>query len=252
MTLLIPEQSASLVTALDSLGRQSRSSVRGSAGGSEFQDGIVIPGYPENIARHFAGLIDGTLESMCRKASVPVPHQDFGLTIDFDRPLEIKIYDQAYVLDRLLRKMIARFGPVVLRNVYMSEKCRAEGQRNIFPHLSFHLDRGYNQDKQYSLFCRDPFDEVQKDPRRSSTLVAGNMVCYLQKMLEADGAASPLGAQCDLFKGGNLGIGEIVLEQAWNAPMATGEICIIDNRTVMHASLYKPSKGYPIGVRYLD
>ena len=122
----------------------------------------------------------------------------------------------------------------------------------MIPHLSFHLDRGYNQDKQYSLFCRDPFDEVQKDPRSSSTLVAGNRVCYLQKMLEANGVASSLGAQCGLFKDGNLGIGRIVFEQAWKAPQATGEICIIDNRTVMHASLYKPSKDYPIGVRYLN
>ena len=48
-------------------------------------------------------------------------------------------------------------------------------------------------------------------------------------------------------------IGNVVLEQAWHAPPGTGEITILDNRSVLHASYYaRPeNRGYPIGVRYL-
>ena len=45
----------------------------------------------------------------------------------------------------------------------------------------------------------------------------------------------------------------IVLEQAWDAPRGTGEIVVIDNRTVQHAAYYRTpaGPGYPIGARYL-
>ena len=48
------------------------------------------------------------------------PHRDFGLTIDFDQPVEIRLYDEAYGLDHVVRKMIVRYGFVTLCNVYMS------------------------------------------------------------------------------------------------------------------------------------
>lgn len=48
-------------------------------------------------------------------------------------------------------------------------------------------------------------------------------------------------------------LGRIVLEHAWDRPEGTGEISLLYNRTVLHASYYriKDTKGYPIGVRYL-
>ena len=48
-------------------------------------------------------------------------------------------------------------------------------------------------------------------------------------------------------------VGEIMVEQPWQAPEGTGEITILDNRTVLHASYYErhQDKGYPIAVRYL-
>jgi hypothetical protein len=49
-------------------------------------------------------------------------------------------------------------------------------------------------------------------------------------------------------------INDIVLENPWNEPHGTGEISILDNRTVLHASYYKniTMKSYRIGVRYLQ
>ena len=46
---------------------------------------------------------------------------------------------------------------------------------------------------------------------------------------------------------------EILFEASWRAPESTGEIAILDNSAVLHASYYaRPwDKGYPISVRYL-
>jgi hypothetical protein len=48
-------------------------------------------------------------------------------------------------------------------------------------------------------------------------------------------------------------MGQVLLELGWRAPAGTGEIALLDNRTVLHASYYPRAqqKGYPIAVRYL-
>jgi alpha-ketoglutarate-dependent taurine dioxygenase len=48
-------------------------------------------------------------------------------------------------------------------------------------------------------------------------------------------------------------LGEIIFEQPWNEPAGVGEIALIDNRTVLHATYHKDgsTRGYPIGARYL-
>ena len=48
-------------------------------------------------------------------------------------------------------------------------------------------------------------------------------------------------------------IGEVMLELGWRAPEGTGEIALIDNHRMLHASYYRQpcDKGYPISVRYL-
>lgn len=48
-------------------------------------------------------------------------------------------------------------------------------------------------------------------------------------------------------------IGKVLFELPWNAGHGVGEIALLDNRKVMHASYYPRAsdKGYPISVRYL-
>ncbi|MBC8339797.1 MAG: hypothetical protein ISR51_07375 [Rhodospirillales bacterium] len=251
MNVLIPDESPALQSALAGLGLGTKMASQGSVDGTPLEAEILIPGLPDRIREHYADLVTGSLQTMSRDAGLSPPHLNFGIRLSFGRPTEVRVYDSDMVLDEMLRSLIGEFGSVILQNAYMPGANRAEGQRNIFPDLSFHIDRGSNQEEQYSLFCRDPFDEVQKGPRGSSTLIADNMVCYLQKMREAGGVGSPLGTQCYIFKNDDKGIGQIMIEQAWDAPDGVGEICIVDNRTVLHASYYKPSRGYPIGVRYL-
>lgn len=38
---------------------------------------------------------------------------------------------------------------------------------------------------------------------------------------------------------------------AWDGPPGTGEVCLFDNRTVVHASHHDGERHYPIAVQYL-
>ncbi len=74
-----------------------------------------------------------------------------------------------------------------LINAHLDSASRAQGRRHIYPHLSFHFDRGRNQPRHHSLFTRDPFDPEQSAPRRSSTVFIANIVARLQRQRELGG-----------------------------------------------------------------
>lgn len=219
---------------------------------------IVIPHYLTKVQHHYADVLQGeTLRSFGKRINVPCNFTHFGAEIRFDRPSEVAVHDSDLSVGDTLREMIAGFGPVILKNAYLPAGIREKDQRNIFPHLSFHYDRGSNQPTQYSLFSRDPFDGVQRAPRMSSTVFIDNVVAILQATKEGShsGVIENLQANYRIFRNEVTdGLpGKILLEHAWNEPAGTGEISILDNRTVLHASYYrdKVTKGYPIGVRYL-
>jgi len=219
---------------------------------------LSIPDYQSEIAIHYASLLRGkSVRSFAARTNVPCNFDHFGVEIRFHRPSEIVVHDQELSLDETLRRIVQRFGPTILKNAFLPAAIRQKAQRNIFPHLQFHYDRASNQPTQYSLFSRDPFDEVQKEPRLSSTVFIANVVGILQSNLEGNSSKDPnvLQAIYKIFGSENAQaqIGKIMLEQAWNEPAGTGEISILDNRTVLHASYYRDrvTKGYPIGVRYL-
>lgn len=224
-----------------------------STGSVSFQLSVGIADYGQKITRHYDKQVGSGLKAICQKADLPFDLTSFGLIVSFEKPLELVLYDDDLSLDETAKRIIGQFGPLIFRNAYLSNKFRNQGQRNIFPDLNFHVDRGSNQDNQYSLFCRDPFDDVQKAPRESSTLFIANIVAYLQSVKE--GHAPKAGPQTlySIFKDEDMKplIGDIVLEQPWTEPEGTGEICLLDNRTIQHASYYRGGRGYPIGVRYL-
>ena len=94
-----------------------------------------------------------------------LPFRHFGLSIEFENAIEIAVHDEERRLDPGLRALLDRFGPLSLRNAYLSD--RSPGQRNVFQSLSFHIDRGGIQDDKISLFWRDPFDPLHYKPRSS-------------------------------------------------------------------------------------
>jgi hypothetical protein len=180
---------------------------------------------------------------------------NFGFVCEFDRPIELDLYDQDRNLDDGVREIVHRFGPVIIRNAQLPAD--GETQRNIFSNLNFHFDSGSNQPSQYSLFIRDPLDPVQVQPRTSSTVSVANIVAHLQHAREQQRRPQDLAWQTryDIFLKENIAAltDNVVLEHAWTAPEGTGEISLLYNRTVLHTSYYRNStlKGYPISVRYL-
>ena len=204
---------------------------------------IIIPEYLNQIIDHYGTKGDGQDREFSQ----------FGLKISFNKATELEVYDKDFTLDNNIKKLIETFGLIIFENAYFSEKQRKDGQKNIFPSLAFHVDRGAKFENQYSLFVRDPFDEEQKHPRNSGTLILSNQVAKLQGQNEGIGQMD-MGSRYDLFTNERVEsyFGKIMAYQAWSAPQGVGEVCIFDNRTVLHASYYTGKKGgYKIGVRYL-
>jgi len=214
---------------------------------------ICIPYAFDKISEHFKDLLPKGLSALVSSEGIAQPYRHLGVHLRFREPTLIEIYDRDLVLAEELKNLITAYGTVILENVYMPDVCRNEGQRNIFPDLDFHFDRSPSQPNRYSLFCRDPHDPIQRAKRDSSTLIIPNIVAYLQQLREGFPPDQCKRAMYRIFKQTDIDplVNEIMLEQAWRAPEGVGEICLIDNRTVFHASYYRFGKGYPIGVRYL-
>jgi hypothetical protein len=184
----------------------------------------------------------------------------FGLIIEFEQATELALHDDEMRLPAEARVLMEEFGPVILKNAYLPGKIEAIGHRNRFPHLSFHRDRNEYQPTPYSLFYRNPFDDIQKHPRTASTVFISNQ--HARAELHATGlgiSASTDLSHCYLYTEVHNAslikdvIGKLILEQRWDLAEGTGEICLQDNRQLMHASYYRNAShdGYRIGVRYL-
>ena len=252
-------QTLSLPPALlDRLERAPNAPVHGKLGGVGFIAKIAIPDYENKINAHFAGAAKMKVRELAGLFEIPFAFKHFGLIIAFDTPVELHMHDEDMHLDDDVRDLVAQFGPVIVRNAYLTSESRDRAHKNIFPSLRFHYDRGRNMENQFSLFTRNPFDADQKDPRKSSTLFLANIVAHMQCMKE-EGCRSPdekgLRPNYDIFLGENVPdlIGDILVDQPWAEPAGTGEIAIIDNMTVLHASWHRRAgdRGWRIGARYL-
>jgi hypothetical protein len=232
--------------ALAALQRDPRAPVAGRMNGSAYSARVEIPDYGARIERHY-GRRPSTL-------NMDFPFRHFGLSIAFETPVELAVHDDARRLDAGLRAVLGRFGAVTLVNACLPARARTSDQRNVFQSLSFHIDRGRTQDDNISLFWRDPLDPVHRRPRSSSTLVLANAAAYLQAVKEGHGEHE-FKLLYQLFEDEEIAplLGEVMVELGWRAPEGVGEIALVDNRTVLHASYYaRPTlKGYPIAVRYL-
>lgn len=246
------------VAAFDPLLHRPEHGIKGLFNGIPYSAQIAIPDYGARVVKHYADVAPEGLDVACSQAGVPFDIPRFGLIINFDHMAEIAIHCGNMVLDESIRALVGQFGPVIFRNAYIAGPVRQRFHRNIFPHLRFHFDRGADAINQYSCFTRDPFDMEQKRPRASSTLFIANIVAWLETTRTGSGTPGQEHGVCanyDLFAGITAAdlFGRIILEQPWDEPDGTGEIAVIDNRTVLHATYNKDGKtsGYPIGARYL-
>jgi len=244
--------------SFEALAGNPRGELRGRLAGVAYRAAIAIPDYGRSVARHYAQQTGGGLPAASARSQIPFDLAQFGLVIAFESPVEIAVHDPAMRLDDGIRALVGRFGPVIMRNAMVDHTLRGMFHRNIFPPLRFHVDRGPTMPNQYSCFTRDPFDAEQRGPRASSTLFIANIVAWLESLRNGDAAsgASPgVKPSYDLFTGQDVTalFGDIILEQPWAAPAGTGEIAVLDNRTVLHATWHKDGRtpGYRIGARYL-
>ena len=223
------------------------------ADGGQVRVAIAIPHYRRRLERHYPDLLSGGLTEATREAELDMPFEHFGVVAEFEQPETVEVHDGSLRLFEAWRALIDRFGPVILRNVRMPGPRPDTDQRNIFSDRSFHIDRGRTQPNRISMFYRDPSDPNHHAPRGTSTLFVPNLTATLQERREGRPASRGQKGKYTIFQDRDVAplIGEIILEQPWSAPAGCGEIAVLDNATVVHASYYRPDRGYPIGVRYL-
>ncbi|MEE8332840.1 MAG: hypothetical protein V3R85_03245 [Alphaproteobacteria bacterium] len=246
------------IAEFEPLKRDPTAEIRGAIASASFTARIAIPNYDQRIEHHYRAIAPRGLAKACADADIPFGLARFGLVLHFAEPAELPIHVDDMALNCSVRALVDSFGPVIFRNAYIDGGVRERFHRNIFPHLRFHVDRGPGMPNQYSCFTRDPFDAEQRGPRATSTLFIANIVAWLE-MVRAGacdpGAERGVRASYDLFHDADMAalFGDIVLDQPWNAPDGIGEIAVIDNRTVQHASYHKDGRtpGYRIGARYL-
>jgi len=233
-------------------------SIAGRFGNAPYSAKIALPDYNQRLLKHYSQILHGNIVSYSQRVQIPYAYTHYGLIIDFENPVEVALHTEEMVLDEGLRELIARIGPVIIRNAYMVSRYRDQGHRNRFPHLNFHIDRSENQPTQYSMYTRNPFDSEQQFPRTSSTLFIPSLVGNLQAVKEEQpNARSDIGIRntYTLFTNEDMNslLNNIILEHAWDQPQGIGEISMLDNRTALHSSYYRnpAEKGYKIGVRYL-
>jgi len=224
-----------------------------------FELSIAIKGYCDQIIAHYGELVKDDVRTICDKAGIPhaLNFKDFGLIISFKTACELQLHSQEMVLDNYLKELIEEFGAIIFRNAYLVSDIKELYHRNNFPHLNFHTDRGDAHDNKYSFYTRDPFDSEQQYPRKASTIFIDNAVAYLQSYVEKGVRENEKGRRghYSIFKHEGKEkdfFGKLILEQRWGEPLGTGEICMINNHTVLHSS-YKHGldHGYRIGARYL-
>jgi len=219
---------------------------------------IISPHYAEIIVKHYASVIEHDLDYYHGKLNIPALFTHFGIRIEFSSPTELHLHDKNMILPDPIKELLKYFGVVILHNAFLDYSVRDMGHRNRFPQLNFHVDRIPSQLSYYSAYTRNPFDDEQKYPRTSSTLFIPTLVAYFQGLLE--GKINILSNEglinnCELFTEKSIVpvLDSVVIQHTWDKPTGTGELSIINNCNMLHASYYPNilNKGYRIGVRYL-
>ena len=230
----------------------------GTFANSSYQANIIIPNYKDKISVHYKNEIKGDIVQLCDKLDLPHVFKHFGISINFAKPLQLRLHDDDMMMLNNLHSMIKEAGAVIIKNAYLDSQHRDMGHRNRFPQLNFHVDRSEKQPSHYSMYTRNPFDEEQKKPRNSSTLFIAKVIGYLQSNKEKsidESIEQGNKGSYTIFKEENMKelVNEIIVEHNWNEAEGTGEVSMIDNITCLHASYYPAfEKGYKIGVRYVS
>ena len=235
------------------------SEVTGNLLGHAYTAKIIIPNYSELIQKFYKPQLEHAIDYYNTNLKLPLLFKNFGICISFKEPVEIHLHSLEMELESSAKQLISKYGALILYNVHLDSEMRDMGHRNRFPQLNFHIDRNPHQDTRYSLYTRNPFDEEQKQPRTSMTIFIPYLVAYLQAMKEGKGSIADkdgLITRSELYSSIDIPelLNSVVLPHTWDQPEGVGEISMIDNANILHASYYpnEANKGYRIGVRYVS
>lgn len=233
--------------------------IQGVYAGASYQAQIIIPDYRSIVSEHYKDVLTTDINTYCIQSEISPIYDHYGVSIKFENAVQVDIQDRQQNLDVGLKQLLKKVGPVVIKNAYLSAEFRGVDQRNSFPHLNFHIDRNINMSTRFSVYTRNPFDDEQRYPRKSSTLFMASIAAYLQGVKE--GLIDPLKIKgitqsFEIFRDTeeikDL-IGKLMIEHRWDEAEGRGELSMLDNATELHSSyerIYR-TKGYRIGVRYL-
>ena len=220
---------------------------------------IVIPNYFKALQKFYGESLIPDQNSIEQESGLPLPFKHFGIELKFRDSTTLYLHNQENQLEGDLKPLMQTFGAVILKNVVFESSIREEHHRNRFPHLKFHRDRTEHQPTRYSMYSRDPLDEEQRKPRSASTLFMPNILAYIQakkegRHIELQGQGVLM--HYHLFEERELlteEIGKVIVEHRWNEPEGCGEVSMLDNKDLLHASYYHDAmhSGYRISVRYL-
>ena len=231
--------------------------ISGSFSNIIYKASIIIPHYKLKVSDYYKDEINGNIDQLCNRLHLPKVFKHFGVSISFEKPIQLRLHDSEMMMVESLHHLIKITGALVIKNAYLDSEHINMGHRNRFPQLNFHVDRSENQPTHYSMYTRNPFDEEQRHPRKSSTLFVSSIIGYLQSVKEktiAPDSDNKNKGTYTIFTKEVMSelINKIIIEHAWNEITDTGEISMIDNLTCLHASYYPGfEKGYKIGVRYV-
>lgn len=235
------------------------SSVSGNISGHSFEAKIIIPNYLQIIQQAYKTQLDHSLDYYINNLKLPALFKHFGVCISFNEPTEIHLHNLDMELESSAKQLIDKYGALILHNVHLDSDMRDMGHRNRFPQLNFHIDRNPQQDTHYSLYTRNPFDEEQKQPRTSMTVFIPYLVAYLQGIKEGRGSIADedgIITRSELYTPVEIPelLNSVILPHTWDQLEGVGEISMIDNANILHASYYpdESNKGYRIGVRYVS
>ena len=220
---------------------------------------VVIPDYFKALQNFYGKSLIPDQSSIEQESGMPLPFKHFGIELKFADTRTLYLHNHENQLEGDLKTLMQTFGAVILKNVVFESSIREEHHRNRFPHLKFHRDRSEHQPTRYSMYSRDPLDEEQRMPRAASTLFMPNILAYIQaknegRHVELKGQGALM--HYNLFEGRELltqEIGKVIIEHRWDEPEGCGEVSMLDNKDLLHASYYHDAMhpGYRISVRYL-
>lgn len=176
--------------------------------------------------------------------------ESLGLILTFCSLTSFPLYDSLGVLNAEVRRLVRRFGPVVIENILLESIPQVPIITANFSDLDWHIDRHARWADHFTILMRNSstHDEHIR-ARTSSTLVVPNDVYALETArARCKGTNSDKIFQTERIKALR---GGVFFEYPWDGPGQTA--LVFDNTTGQHASWWSRGvMGYRLDKVYVE